>query len=647
MDFSPDMLTNLKFSLKSLLLTITLVSIVTGCTTSNTTQKIEKKTIADQSNNVNRLTSSDYLNQAKLLPTSQSIPFLVLASEQLLFEGKLHQALWLADETCLVITAKFKQDINPIFCSALNQDPTTNKIIDNNKLTLLYRIILVKARALAQLGHFSLAKEQLIIIESFDDDYAHAHPIPYYQLVKLIAADQSLTLEAIDAQLRIFSIESKVTDEDVLILWQSLSRLSSWQIKQLKIMNSPNFKGWYTLLSVGHRLGDQPQKFNKALDRWQQANNNHLANIIIPTMRKIPDTAISTISNIAVILPLSGNQEIAGLTAQQGILAAYQENTDRKLHFIDENNIEMASLNKTFTDNNIDFVIGPLLKDHVDDYLKQPELMVPTLLLNLPDRAELKPHQVALSMRREDEAMQAAANLSQKDYQYPLIIASKSNISRRIAESFSTQWQKIRGKVPEIIYFESGNKMQVDLKSSLEVTNSEQRINNIKKYFNQKVKSELRNRRDIDMIYLVANPAQTKLLKPYIDVNTSPFSSIIPVFASSLSHSINDDKSDNRDLTGLIFTEIPWLLFSEQQNQSLANLSNALWPQRTDSLERIFAMGYDSLLLANKISLMQQSSYIRHYGQTGILKLDNDNILTRSLIWGQYRKNKVKQVKMD
>jgi len=647
MDFSPDMLTNLKFSLKSLLLTITLVSIVTGCTTSNTTQKIEKKTIAGQSNNVNRLTSSDYLNQAKLLPTSQSIPVLVLASEQLLFEGKLHQALWLADQTCLVITAKFKQDINPIFCSALNQDPTTNKIIDNNKLTLLYRIILVKARALAQLGHFSLAKKQLILIESFHDDYGHAHPIPYYQLVRLIAADQSLTLEAIDAQLRIFSIESKVTDENVFILWQSLSRLSSWQIKQLKIMDSPNFKGWYTLLSLGHRLGDQPQKFNRALDRWQQANNNHLANIIIPTIRKNPDTTISTISNIAVILPLSGKQEIAGLTAQQGILAAYQENTDRKLHFIDENNIEMDTLNKKFTDNNIDFVIGPLLKDHVDDYLKQPELMVPTLLLNLPDRAELKPHQVALSMRREDEAMQAAANLSQKDYQHPLIIASKSNISRRIAESFSKQWQKIRGKVPEIIYFESGNKMQVDLKSSLEVTNSEQRINNIRKYFNHKVKSELRNRRDIDMIYLVANPAQTKLLKPYIDVNTSPFSSIIPVFASSLSHSINDDKSDNRDLTGLIFTEIPWLLFSEQQNQSLANLSNALWPQRTDSLERIFAMGYDSLLLANKISLMQQSSYIRHYGQTGILKLDNENILTRSLIWGQYLKNKVKQVKMD
>jgi hypothetical protein len=113
-----------------------------------------------------------------------------------------------------------------------------------------------------------------------------------------------------------------------------------------------------------------------------------------------------------------------------------------------------------------------------------------------------------------------------------------------------------------------------------------------------------------------------------------------------LSHSVNGDKSDNRDLTGLIFTEIPWLLQSEQQNNRLAKLSNSLWPKRTDSLERIFAMGYDSLSLANKIPLMHQSSHIRHYGQTGVLKLDNDNVLTRNLIWGQYRKNKVKQIKM-
>ena len=42
------------------------------------------------------------------------------------------------------------------------------------------------------------------------------------------------------------------------------------------------------------------------------------------------------------------------------------------------------------------------------------------------------------------------------------------------------------------------------------------------------IKSELRNRRDIDMIYVVGLPLETKLLKPYIDVNISPFADIIP-----------------------------------------------------------------------------------------------------------------------
>jgi len=645
MDFFPDMLTNFKFPLKPLLFTITIVSLVAGCTTTKTEKQTEK-TIASQTDQVINITSNDYLNRAKASPVSESILMLTLASEQLLVEGKVHQALWLANQTCVLVTAKFDDDVNQRFCQAINQNLAANTIIDNEKLVLLYQINLVKAASLEQLGYFSLAKEQLAIISTLHNDYGLVHSIPYYNLVKLIAERQSLTLLVIDAQLRILSLESDVTDSDVSWLWQSLSQLSSWQIKQLTIMDSPDFKGWQTLLSLAHKLGTNTKKFNRGLDQWQRQNNGHLANIIIPSLRESSETIVSSIDNIAVILPLSGNQKIAGLTAQQGILAAYQENTDRKLHFIDENTISMDTLNKIFTDKKINFVIGPLLKNHVDEYLSQQGLMVPTLLLNLPENLELKPHQVAFSMRREDEAIQAAANLSQKHYKHPLILASKSNISRRVAESFINKWQKIRGQVPEIIYFNPGTKMQIDLKSSLEVTNSQQRITKIKSLFNEKVKSELRNRRDIDMIYLVANPAETKLLKPYIDVNTSPFSSVIPVFASSLSHSVNGDKSDNRDLTGLIFTEIPWLLQSEQQNNRLAKLSNSLWPKRTDSLERIFAMGYDSLSLANKIPLMRQSSYIRHYGQTGVLKLDNDNVLTRNLIWGQYRKNKVKQIKM-
>ncbi len=651
MDFLQDMLTNLKFSLKPLFFFVSIVCLVTSCTTTNTestkNKALSQKVKPPQENAVVK-SSSYYLEQAKLAPATQSIPMLVSASEQFLVEDKNHQALWLANQTGVILTAQLNSEltINSQFASpsvALDNDFAKN----SHQATLLYRLTIVKVASLQQLAKHNLAKEQLTILDELQQEYQLPHSAAYYQLTKVIAEQQSLQLDVIDAQLRVFALQPNPIDDDVFLFWQDLSQLSLWQINQLAANNPPNFKGWQQLLLLANKLGGQQQKFSQGLTQWQKTNQHHLANAIIPSLQQWSQLAISNVSNVAVLLPLSGNQKVAGLTAQQGILAAYQENTDRKLHFIDENTVKMTSLNDLFIEKNIDFVIGPLLKTHVEQYIEQQDLTIPTLLLNLPEATELKPHQVALSMRREDEAMQAAAALSQKNYHTPLILSSKTAISRRIANSFAKQWLSINGYTPEIIYFQPGNKMQEDLKASLEVNKSQQRVKQVKRLFNKKVKAELRNRRDIDMIYLVANPAQTKLLKPYIDVNTSPFSAIIPVFASSLSHSINDDKSDNRDLTGLVFTEIPWLLPSNQQNRALASLSNNLWPQRTDSLQRIFAMGYDSLFLASKIPSMQQANYIRHYGQTGVLKLDDNNILTRSLIWGRYRNNTVKQVNMD
>ena len=58
-------------------------------------------------------------------------------------------------------------------------------------------------------------------------------------------------------------------------------------------------------------------------------------------------------------------------------------------------------------------------------------------------------------------------------------------------------------------------------------------------------------------------------------------------------------------------------------------------------------MGFDSLALVDKISAMQHKTYVRHYGQTGVLQLGDDNILKRSLIWGKYSRSKVQEIAMD
>ena len=268
---------------------------------------------------------------------------------------------------------------------------------------------------------------------------------------------------------------------------------------------------------------------------------------------------------------------------------------------------------------------------------------IATLLLNSPASKDLPPKYHVLSMRPEDEALQSAAVLSAQPFKQPIILSQDSSVSKRIASTFAKQWQAASGNAIDVIYYKNSAQMQENIKSMLGVNDSKGRINKLNTKVSSSVISKTRNRRDIDMIFFVGSAQQARLIKPYIEVNTSEFAEIIPIYASSRSHSSKAGTAISKDLQGLTFTQIPWLL-KDNQDKQLAALHQQLWPKRSDSLLRLFAMGYDSLLLIDKIPLMQQAPYIQHWGQTGVLKLDSTNMLTRSLLWGSYLNNTVKTV---
>ena len=565
-------------------------------------------------------TANDYLKQASGLDANLALPLMLNAAELLVKEQDYRRALWLANQ------------VTPL--------------LDLQQVHQQYRLLIVKATCLQALTHHEQALAQLKLADELSKNAQLSHQLTYFQQLSQVQNSRALTVDATDASLRAFVLDDHASNDEVFALWRSLSQLSQWQLKQLIQLDPPYIKGWQRLLNYAFQFGSKPTQFNRYLIQWQRKYPDHPAALIIDSL-KVAENVSSPIENIAVLLPLSGSQAVAGNAAQQGLLAAYQNNDQVLLHFIDANALDMSTISAKFTELNVDFVIGPLLKANVESYLAQQALLTPTLLLNLPDNHQLKAHQVALSMRPEDEAIQAASSLSRRNYQTPIILTHQDKVSTRIASAFAGQWLKMTGNSPEVVPFEQGKKMQTDLKTSLDVGLSKSRINELKRQIKQTIKSETRNRRDVDMIYLVGSPRQTKLLKPYIDVNISPFANVIPVFASSRSHSAKNDRSDSRDLTGLTFSEMPWLLESKQQNKQLAQMSRQLWPQRSDSLQRIFAMGYDSFALASKIPAMQKNTFVRHFGQTGVLKLNSNNILTRSLIWGRYRKDKVQEIAMD
>lgn len=598
------------------------------------TNKVEKVPVEQTAEE--KLNLAEKLNNLTPTPilSAQINELLVESSELFLAQQNFSKALWLANKA-------------------------SNNI--KNNYAYSYRLLLVKARSLQALNYHPLAYEQLQLANELVIYNNNDHTLTplqlsyeYYRSLQKALEVKQQPVKALTAGLMAFSLNENSTPEEIFLLWNKLESLNQWQLAQLTKTDVPYSKGWLQLLSYSHRFGANSEQFSRYLSLWEKSYPTHPANLIV---EKLQTTILSneTFENIAVLLPLSGAQKSAGLAAQQGILAAYKNDDTNKIHFIDTNKINWELLADKFTQLTIDHVIGPLLKSNVENFSnlsqQQVALQVPSLFLNSPTNINLASYQTVLSMRPEDEAIQAASTLSQQQYNNPIILSHEDRMSKRLAIAFRDQWLLLTGKVVDIVYFNQGKQMQVSLKEALDVNASQARIKQLESRLKNNIKTETRNRRDIDMIYLIGSAEQTRLIKPYIDVNTSPFASIIPIFASSRSHSNfdnnNTNSSSNNDLLGLTFTQIPWLLSSKQQNKNLATLSHTIWPKRTDSLSRIFAMGYDSYNLLNKITLMKQAPYIRHFGQTGVLKLNTDNVLTRSLIWGRYQNDQVTQIVMD
>jgi len=654
---------------KTVSLCIALILLETSCSSQPTQKKITKKVVVSEDISSQILDAEHTVLLAQEMMTddvnaekiNKSIKQLTSASRLYLQEKNYSKAIWLAEQT-LQLNSKSSFENN-------NQQ--------NQTYAQAIQLMLIKAKSYQALNYNDSSYQELEAISFFAKQHSLPLSFAYYRLKSTVLQAKNRAIASLQASLYALSLTAQQSDypieSEVLLLWQKIKMLSPWQIELLTKRKAPGLDGWLQLNQYANQFGSSPQQFSRYITQWQRQYPNHLAsNIALQLLQQ--NLTQTTIENIAIILPLTGKQNNAGLAVQQGILAAFeQENgqlsSEKTLYFVDSNTVDWQTLPAQFTEQRIDFVIGPLLKSHLSDYLKlnltsvasnqqaiisgtdkalinEAVVNLPSLLLNLPNQLPLTGNQVAFSMLPEDEAKQAAASLSQVGFKQAIVLSHQDKVSKRIALAFVEQWQEKTDQLLEVVYFEQGKAMQNNLKASLDVNVSQSRIDELQNRLRQTIKAQTRNRRDVDMVYVVGNAEQTRLVKPYIDVNISPFSSLIPIYASSRSHSIKNDASSTNDLQGLTFTEMPWLLESTNQNKNLAKLSAKLWPKRHDSLSRIFAMGFDSYNLINKIGLMQQAPYIRHFGQTGVLQLNN-NILTRSLIWGRYQQEGVSQIALD
>lgn len=483
-------------------------------------------------------------------------------------------------------------------------------------------------------------------------------------------------------------------------IWDILKHLDAKELEQARL-SEPQLQAWIQLGIITQRFGLFPVKLKTALQQWQSRYTDHPLNQALPgeILAAIALPALKP-EKVAVLLPLTGRVGDQGNAIKDGILAAYFDNSSAQSHaqntyvsiaqgqsateirFFDSALKTPGQLNELVKD--YDFIIGPLLKENIAPLIKLLPEDKPLLALNridtVPQVPLLQPpfattddetpatpaqsvnpdpntfiqpaHETYFfALAPEDEAVQLAKHIHAKGYKRPIVLAADTSTTQRMSEAFLQQWallqQQSRDPAPDHATFTDSKNMRKQVAELLDVERSKARIKQIENLTTVEVHAVERNRRDVDAIVLFANPEQTELLNPIIESSLSPFAATeVSVFASSRSYSLELTNNSIRDLRNLTFIDMPWML-PDNPWQSLASQSAQLWPQRQDTLLRLFAMGYDAYNLLPQLRHLKLLPQNSSQGLTGMLSINEAGEVKRVLPWAQVSKDKVVLIAMD
>ncbi len=608
------------------------VSLLTGC--GSTPAPVETTTAApvQQSAPVNKAPTPEALAEPLALePAEVTYQAVTTADEAVAQDADEQLQRELLQQAKAALSTDPKRTL--AICFELQQS-LYSQIRAQNQLPLLQSALADKQHALVA----RLAEQTAFTDVPETDRQAWALALAQYFQQQDDNVSATRTLLALDAWLG-NSADSTAQD----LLWQQLVKLSNAELRELGEQNHPRAQAWLELLQLTQGFAGDQQAITQALTDWQQRHP------MLPAMDKLPkdvkllsQTPAYNPERIAVLLPLSGPLKTLGDAVQYGMAAAAAKQ-QRTLVFIDSTK-PAAELQAEVSEAQVQFVIGPLLREDIDKIQQLPDWQWPTLFLNGKGDLPVKPEQYFFALAWEDEASQMVQVFRQRQYQHPVLIYAVNPIGQRMAQHFQSRWQQSGGQPVETYSYSSQEQLQALINKFLEAEASEERAKEINRLIGQSIKAELHSRQDIDAIYLIADPVQTRFFKPFIDVTVSPTARRLPIFTSSRSHSLKVDKTDQRDLAGLTMTEMPWLLPQAAIAPPLRQEFDSLFAEQDEQLQRLFAMGHDALMLVGHLKQQQQFPAMAYHGLTGSLRLADGHSVQRQLTLAQYRQGKLQLV---
>ncbi len=423
-------------------------------------------------------------------------------------------------------------------------------------------------------------------------------------------------------------------------LWQLLlsAPLEDLRSAQANAFDS-DVLGWLQLAIIAK---GSPQQTNYNISQWHQFFPSHPANkLIIDSVLARQNLATYRPSGIALLLPLRGPLANAAKAIRDGFLSAYYQDDHTNTPTIRIYDVTTAdgqvrddiyTLYQNAVNEGAEFVIGPLSKDAIESLAFRSDLSVPVLALNYVSSVDtLHGLFFQFGLSPEDEARQVAERAWNDGHTQAITLTPKGDWGQRMQTAFADRWQSLGGLIVESKNYDANsNDFSRPLRSMLQLNQSQTRKRSLQQQLGLTLHFEPRRRHDVDFIFLAAFPRQGRLLKPQLNFHHARD---IPVYSSSHIFTGIADANADRDLNDVMFCDTRWAI--DPTSSSIRQYVTQLWPQNSQKLLRLYALGADAFKLIPHINALHQSKYYSYQGETGLLSMDEQRRIHRQLSWAK------------
>ena len=420
-------------------------------------------------------------------------------------------------------------------------------------------------------------------------------------------------------------------------IWEGLLAADPLALQTaLESVEDTDVAGWLALglLADGRNAGGPV----RGLAAWERQYPGHPAlRFVVPGFAPDALALGAEPRQVALLLPLSGRAATVGRAIRDGAFSAY---ADRYAGTLDAPRLTVydtagetpADVLQRAIDDGAELVIGPVLRSNVDALAAFSVIPVPTVLLNYPTLTEtLGRGLFAFGLAPEDEARTAAAQAIADGHRRAVALVPATDWGQRVQGAFAETFTALGGQVlaAENYVTEAADHSD-EIERALLLTDSVARYRRMRSLLGTSLQFEPRRRADVDLIFVGANTANARQIKPQLRFH---YAGDLPVYATS---AVSDpaERDTVNDLNGIRFAEIPWLIDTmEGLATPLTEARRSLSSARNQP--RLHALGQDALLVGLGVfSETLQSAPID--GATGRLTLGLDGLVSRELGWAAY-----------